>query len=81
MESIISSARTTEKMQNIIEIYTSWCKIGKPKNHNLYKQLKAEKRNLRRQQRMEHAIRQNQPIPEDHGKSEHSTFLQTDKQK
>jgi hypothetical protein len=37
-------------------LYTSWCKIGKPKNHNLHKQLKAEKRNLRRQQRMEHAI-------------------------
>ena len=54
-------------------LYTSWSKIGKPKNHNLHKQLKAEKRNLRRQQRMEH--RQNQPIPEDHGKSQHSTFF------
>ena len=37
-------------------LYTSWSKIGKPKNHNLHKQLKAEKRNLRRQQLMEHDI-------------------------
>jgi len=37
-------------------VYTSWSKIGKPQNHNLHKQLKAEKRNLRRQQRIEHAI-------------------------
>ena len=27
-------------------LYTNWCKIGKPKIHNLHKQLKAEKKEL-----------------------------------
>jgi hypothetical protein len=51
-----ASSPVEELLKKCKILYTSWCKIGKPKNHNLHKQLKTEKRNLRRQQRVEYAI-------------------------
>jgi hypothetical protein len=51
-----ASSPVEELLKKCKILYTSWCKIGKPKNNNLHKQLKAEKRSLRRQQCMEHAI-------------------------
>jgi hypothetical protein len=41
-----ASSPVEELLKKCKILYTSWCKIGKPKNHNLHKQLKTEKKEL-----------------------------------
>jgi hypothetical protein len=48
-----------EQLRKCKSIYNQWVNTGKPQNHPLKQQLISEKRNLRRQQKLEKVIAKN----------------------
>jgi hypothetical protein len=51
-----ASTQVLEQLRKGKSIYAQWVNIGKSQNHPLKQQVISEKRNLRRQQRLEQAI-------------------------